>query len=117
MAKTVSIKLKPTQVKSIYKSFVFLITHYDVVSDHELLLLQHANEMTVELKGMVDKDAKTYTWKLTESKALAFMQLWKDDYRHLKEYEQKQILDINAMIDKARKTLKSTIYYEEAADH
>lgn len=105
------IKLKMSELNELLKAHDFLIKHYDVLSDHELLLLHHAIKFRDSYQTALVRKKASYTIKFDAVTALAFAQLWHTDYKILKELPRKIILDINAKIDKHRKKI-STIYYE-----
>ncbi|MFN4248937.1 MAG: hypothetical protein ACK4EY_14515 [Flavipsychrobacter sp.] len=106
------IKLKPSQLRALHSSFDFLIKHYEVLNEHELLLLHHAIDFREVLDKLLQKKQKQYTFKLVDVTALAFAQIWHTDYKLLKELERNVVFSINEQIDKYRKQLKSRIYYE-----
>lgn len=98
------------QLQALYRSFSWLIGHWDIDNHHDYLLYHHAAEFRQMYKDMLDrKQQPRYTLKFTELQAIAFAQLWDTNYKYLQEYDEHTIYTVNSVIDKERKRLKPLI--------
>lgn len=79
-------KVSAGKLGAIYRSFLWLINHWDVTSDHDELLLHHAYQLRDKFEKLA-LAGKPKTIKMNEMECTAFWQLWKGVNFDLMKYE------------------------------
>lgn len=79
-------KVSAGKLAALYRSFIWLINHWEVASDHDELLLHHAFYFRDKFEKMAMSE-KPKTIKLNEMECTAFWQLWKGVNFDMMKYE------------------------------
>lgn len=112
MVRKLKIKVSAGQLKALHAGFLWLIHNWSIDNKHDALLLQHAIEFEWLYEKQLHNEQKKYGLVFTELQALAFCQLWSENYKHLNEYGRVTVFTINAEIDQYRKSLKAIQHAE-----
>lgn len=107
MAGTPFIKTKVTagKLSALHRAMIWIIGRWEVENGHDDLLLIHATELRNYFDKMMQNKQKKYGLKFSASQALAFCQLWGDNYKHLQPYEMSVVHETTGLIDRERKQL------------